>query len=129
MGSSNVSRLPWPEYSFSIGFGSAPERVDELVRAVFAEIDSLRKHGPNDRDLAKVVETEVRTRETNLRQNSYWLSQLLYAEQMGDSPARAADPRGDADLFTRDAIRAAAARWLDPANYVRVTLLPERSTP
>lgn len=127
--SSNVSRLPRPEYSFSIGFGSAPERVDELVRAVFVEIDSLRKHGPNDRDLAKVVETEVRSRETNLRQNSYWLSQLLSAEQMGDSPVRAADPRGDADLLTRDAIRAAAARWLDPANYIRVTLLPERSTP
>jgi predicted Zn-dependent peptidase len=35
------------------------------------------------------------------------------------------DPRGDADLFTADAIRDAARRYLDPANYVRVTLLPE----
>ncbi|HEX9895924.1 MAG TPA: insulinase family protein, partial [Gemmatimonadales bacterium] len=55
--SGTPTRLPRQEYSFSIGFGSAPERVDELVKAVFAEIDSIRKNGPADRDLAKVVET------------------------------------------------------------------------
>jgi zinc protease len=127
--SGTAIRLPRNEYNFTIGFGSAPERADELVRAVFGEIDSLRRNGPSERDLAKVVEAEVRARETNLRQNSYWLSQLLFIDQTGEPAAAIADPRGDAALLTRDTIRSAAQQWLDPANYIRVTLLPERNAP
>jgi zinc protease len=123
------TRLPRQEYSFSVSFGSAPERADELVAAVLAQIDTLRTRGPAAADLAKVVEAEVRARETNLRQNSYWLSQIMFLEQTGEPAAPVVNPRGDADLLNAAAIQRAAQRWLDPANYVRVTLLPERPTP
>jgi zinc protease len=112
-----------------VSFGSAPERADELVAAVLAQIDTLRTRGPAAADLAKVVEAEVRARETNLRQNSYWLSQIMFLEQTGEPAAPVVNPRGDADLLNAAAIQRAAQRWLDPANYVRVTLLPERPTP
>ena len=118
-------RWPRPSYSFAIGFGSAPERADELVRATLAQIDSIRSAGPTDQELAKVREAEIRNRETALRQNRYWLGQLAFFGQTGEDPVALLDPRGDADLFTADAIRDAARRYLDPANYVRVTLLPE----
>jgi zinc protease len=124
--SASPSRVPRPEYSFGIGFGSAPERADELVRAVFAEIDSLKSRGPREQDLAKLRETEIRARETNLRLNRYWLGQLAFVDQAGDDPGQIVNPRGDADLFTAEAIRDAARRYLDPKNYVRVTLLPEK---
>jgi zinc protease len=117
-------RWPRPTYSFAIGFGSAPERADELVRATLAQIDSVRTAGPTDQELAKVREAEIRNRETALRQNRYWLGQLAFFDQTGEDPAALLDPRGDADLFTASAIREAARRYLDPANYVRVTLLP-----
>ena len=118
-------RWPRPSYSVAIGFGSAPERADELVRATLAQIDSVRATGPTDQELAKVGEAEIRNRETALRQNRYWLGQLAFFDQTGEDPAALLDPRGDADLFTASAIREAARRYLDPANYVRVTLLPE----
>jgi len=119
------TRIPRQEYSFSIGFGSAPERADELVHAIFAEIDSLKARGPREQDLAKLRESEIRGRETNRRLNRYWLGQLVFMDQTGEDPATIPDPRGDVDLFTADAIREAARRYLDPKNYVRVTLLPE----
>ena len=119
------TRIPRQEYSFSIGFGSAPARTDELVRAIFAEIDSLKANGPREQDLAKLRETGIRARETNLRLNGYWLGQLAFVDQTGEDPATIPDPRGDTDLFTAAAIRDAARRYLDPRNYVRVTLLPE----
>jgi zinc protease len=119
------TRIPRPEYSLGIGFGSAPERADELVHAIFAEIDSLKARGPREQDLAKLRESEIRTRETDRRLNRYWLGQLVFMDQTGEDPATIPDPRGDADLFTADAIREAARRYLDPKNYVRVTLLPE----
>jgi zinc protease len=123
------ARWPREEYTLSIGFGSAPERVSELVQAVLAEIDTLRERGPRDQDLAKVKETELRERETALRQNRYWLAQIAFHDQHGEDPAVIADPRGDADLLTAEAIRNAARRYLDPGQYVRVTLLPERGVP
>jgi zinc protease len=120
-----ASRIPREEYSFSVGFSSAPERTDELVRTVFAAIDTIRTAGPAERDLQKVIEAEARSRETALRQNGYWLGQIASIAQSGDPPEPAVDPRGDGALLTRDALRDAARRLLDPANYIRVTLLPE----
>jgi zinc protease len=118
-------REPRHEYRVSIGFGSAPERVDELVDAVFHEIEALRRDGPRDDDLAKVREAEIRSRETNLRLNRWWLNQLAFHAQTGEPPEAILDPGGDAEFMTAEAIRDAARRYLDPANYVRVTLLPE----
>jgi len=122
-------RWPRPAYSFAIGFGSAPERADELARAAMATVDSIRASGPTPEEVAKVREAEIRSRETALRLNRYWLNQLVQYEQTGEDPAAMIDPRGDADLFTADAIREAARRYLDPVNYVRVTLLPETRNP
>jgi zinc protease len=123
--SASTFREPHPSYSLSIQFGSAPERVDALAREVFAIVDAMRAGGPRPADLAKVVEAEVRARETALRQNGYWLNGLVFLAQTGEDPAGLLDPRGDADLMTAGAIRAAARRYLDPARHVRVTLLPE----
>ena len=123
--SGSASRVPREEFTFSIGFSSAPERADELVRTVFAAIDTLRTSGPAERDVQKVVEAEARSRETALRQNGYWLGQIAYVAQTGDPAEPVVDPRGDGVLFTRETLRDTARRILDPANYIRVTLLPE----
>ncbi|MBS1240653.1 MAG: peptidase domain protein, partial [Gemmatimonadetes bacterium] len=127
-----ASPVRWPRasYTFAIGFGSAPDRADELVRATLAQINSIRSSGPTEQELAKVREAEIRNRETALRQNRYWLGQLAFFDQTGEDPTALLDPHGDADLFTADSIRGAARRYLDPANYVRVTMLPEsKATP
>ena len=121
----SATRVPREEYSFSIGFSSAPDRADELVRTVFAAIDTLRTSGPADRDVQKVVEAEARSRETALRQNGYWLGQIVAIAQTGDAPEVVVDPRGDGAVITRAALHKMAKRILDPANYIRVTLLPE----
>jgi zinc protease len=123
--SGSAARIPREEYSISIGFSSAPERADELVRTVFATIDTMRADGPAEQDVRKVVEAEARSRETALRQNGYWMGQIAYIAQTGEPPETVVDPRGDGALLTREALREAARRFLDPANYIRVTLLPE----
>ena len=45
--------------------------------------------------------------------------------QTGDPPEVVVDPRGDGALLTGSALRDMARKILDPANYIRVTLLPE----
>ena len=127
--STSASRIPRAEYTVYINFGSAPERVDTLVRAVFAEIDSLKARGPRAVDLAKYKETAIRTRETDLRRNGWWLQLLLNSRKENEDPATrfALDP--ELARLTASVIQAAARTYLDTSRYVRVTLLPEGRTP
>jgi zinc protease len=122
--SASATRVPRDEYRITISFGSDPLRADSLVRAVFAQIDSLHSSGPSASDLAKVKETLIRSRETNLRENGWWLGQLLQSVRDGDAPAPPLEPLLAA--LTVESIRAAAKTYLDRSRYVRVTLLPEQ---
>ncbi|HEV8613314.1 MAG TPA: insulinase family protein [Gemmatimonadales bacterium] len=120
----SASRVPRDEYRVTVSFGSDPARADALVGAVFAEIDTLQANGPRPADLAKVKETLIRSRETNLRQNGWWLGQLLASVRDGDPPVPALEPLLAA--LTVESLRTAARTYLDRSHYVRVTLLPER---
>jgi zinc protease len=120
-----TTRVPRPEYTVSIQFGSAPERVEELADVLLAQIDTLRRSGATDTELDKLKEAATRQRETDLRQNGFWISQLATADQSGESLADLLDLPRQLDGLTSDALRRGAERYLDLTRYVRVTLLPE----
>ena len=120
-----ATRIPREEYTLSVSFGSAPDRVPQLLAAVFAQIDTLQRQGAGEKDLAKIRETTIRSRETDLKENGFWLGQLAAVEQNGDDPKVILDPSDLLPLLTPERIKQAALRYLDQKNYVRVTLLPE----
>jgi zinc protease len=124
--SGDAERDPRPQYSVSIAFGSAPERAEALTNALFAQLDSLAARGPSAQTLAKVKEAQLRARETNLEQNGYWLSQLVFFDQ-NDWPL-AEIPAADKLIATLDAklVQDAARKYLNGKNYVRVVLVPEK---
>jgi zinc protease len=119
------TRIPREEYTLTISFGSAPDRVDQLITAIFAEIDSLVRFGAGEKELAKIRETVIRSRETDLKENGFWLGQLAGYEQNGEDPRALLDPSDLLPLLTPERLKAAAERYLDRRNYVRVTLLPQ----
>ncbi len=120
-----AARDPRPTYSVSIGFGTSPERVEELTRVVFAQIDSLKRTGPTAEELQKVREAERRSRETEMRDNAFWISQMMSYVNSGWD-LREIPAGGDRTArLTAEAVRDAARRYLDTANYVQVSLLPE----
>jgi zinc protease len=119
---------PWPHYQLSISFGTSPERLGEMTHAVFQEIETLRKFGPSPVDLQKVREMIVRGREGELRKNHFWLQQMLvhhrHGWDLGDIPNHSVR----LEAVQADRIREAALRYLDLANYVQVSLVPERES-
>ena len=125
--SGSADRDPKPEYSFTVRFGSAPERVSELVDAAFAQVDSLKRTGPTAEELAKVKEQQRRARETDLRDNAYWLSALMAADRYGIDPREILSYGQLIDGLDVGAIGDAARRYLRTDNYVRVSLFPEES--
>jgi zinc protease len=124
-----LTKIPREEYRVVITFGSAPTRADSLVRAVFAQIDTLQASGPKAEDLSKVKETAVRSRETDLRQNGWWLQLLVGARREGGDPAARLALDAELARLTPEVLRTAAATYLDRSRFVRVTLLPEAAKP
>ena len=122
--SGNVARDPYPRFSFAVDFGSAPERVDELVAVVWEEIAAVRAGGVAEDVVVRVREGQRRQKELSLRENSAWLAALMEYDRVGWDVRRIADPPLSASL-TPGRLREAARRFLDPERYVLVSLLPE----
>jgi len=123
------TRTPRQQYSIQIQFNSSPENVDKLSKSVFTLIDSLKTHGPSAADVAKVKEELTRGREVDLKQNSYWVGNLLARTQAGEDITGLLDAY-DAMIrgLTPAQIQDAAKKYFDTTNYARFVLLPETKT-
>ncbi len=120
----SVARDPKQQYQLGINFGCAPERVDELIKATFAEIDSVRRFGVTDGYIEKVKETQKREHETRLKQNRFWLSNLQFYYDYNDDPRKILRyPKLVEGLKASD-IQEAAKKYFDLKNYVKVVLMP-----
>ena len=119
------NRYPREEYTFRISFGTAPERLEELTVAVFQQIDSIKTFGPTQDDIDKVKETQRRQRETNLRENGYWLSQLISYERYGLDIRDILTYDELVASLTTETVQKAAELYLRTDNYVQISLYPE----
>ena len=118
-------REPRPEFRLVVDFSAAPDRLDELSRALFAELEEVKRTGVTEADLAKVREQHRRERETQLRENDFWMSQIVQYDAGGwELSAIAAPPLSQ--TFTPADVRDAARRFLHTGRYVQVSLFPAR---
>jgi zinc protease len=117
-------RLPSERYEINLSFGSAPERVDELVKEVFAVIDSVKAGVVSDSNLTKVKEIPLRSHETALRQNGAWISAMADADEDGRDQRDFLRLPELINSVTREKLRDAARLYLRKDQYARFTLLP-----
>ncbi len=121
----SASHYPREEYNLSVGFGCAPERVAELTRAVFAELEDLKQQGPDPRQVDKVRELQRRQREVEMEENSFWLEALESTYVHGTDPRLILEYEALVEGLTPASVQAAARLYLNLENYVRVSLFPE----
>ncbi len=122
----SYSKIPEEEYSLTINFGCDPARVDELVKAVFQEIDSLKTKGPSDKDVSDAREALFREYETGMKQNNWLIIQIYLKYQLQEDPGELLDYEDSLKPLSPEVIRDAARTYLNTNNYVRVTLYPEK---
>lgn len=123
-----ISRYPRQTYSFTVSFGCDPERVEELIAAVFSEIEMLKKDGPADDNVDKIRESQTRKRETDLESNRFWASTMEWHER---NELDLKDIMAFEDLVaavTNNSIQQAAQRYLDSERYVQGVLYPEETS-
>ena len=123
----STSRYPEQRYSIRISFGCAPDSVDQLTRAVFAQIDSLKQFGASDTNIEKVQEADRRAREAALKENGFWRRTLSSNYWLGLDPVSILKYDDLVDGLTSDIVREAARKHFDMGNYARFVLYPEKA--
>lgn len=118
--------LPQKGYgAMNVQFGSAPERVEGLQKAVIDEITRLRSEGPSAGDLQRVQELERRELETNGRQNAYWIGSLQTVHELGWNAASIARRVERTNALTVPLLHQTITKYFPLDRYVVVTLKPE----
>ncbi len=126
--SANYAKVPVQTYTFNIGWGCNPDRVDELVKAVMRDIDDIRTNGPTEKQVTDTITQLQRDFETSIKQNSYVASQLYYKYLYNEDVKTFFEMPEAYKALTPAVIRDAARTYLNPQNYVQVTLFPEKKT-
>jgi zinc protease len=118
-------RIPYEHYEISAQLPTGPDKVDPLVAALFAEIDSVKANGPTQAELDKVKANWRQNFMHWQHENNYWLSNLEASLLENTPPARLLTITDEVEKLTVADVQAAARRYFDKDNYVQVVLLPE----
>jgi zinc protease len=122
----SLDSRPIESYQFSISFGCSPERVEELTARVFAEVESLQQQPTDESYLQKARETSVRSFETGIRNNGYWLQSLVFYNNHDlDAKGISVNPQEALDDITPEQLVRTAKTYLNLKRYVQVRLFPK----
>ena len=123
--SGSVNSRPKEGYSLTVGFGCAPENAEDLTAAVFAEIDRFKREGVDDSYVEKVREQQTRKRETDIKDNGFWLGAIKNYLSQGWDPAEILEFEELVSGLSSQALQEAAQRYLNQERYVLGILYPE----
>lgn len=122
----SATKMPEPIYLINVAFGADPQRMDELLDAVFTIIDEVQTEGVTEEELANAKEQERRTREEQLTDNSFWTGALeYYVENPDESPDNILNLERRLEVPTAEDLQQAAQQYLPDDRYIEVILYPE----
>ena len=124
---SETSRSPRPEYRVTIDWTCDPAQVESLVKRVFEEVADVRNTPLTDEQMGRVRDFLLRDLDRLSQDNAYLLNQLLRRYENGEQVNGnvVSEEAATVKALTGDAVTQAAVKYLDPARYVRVTLMPD----
>jgi zinc protease len=122
----SISHYPKPEYNLTIQLGCKPSNVASLIKTVKGILQELQTQLPSDEDMQKIKEADKRQYETNLKENSYWMSKIIQAYHHGlDVQQILHYPELIASLSKED-IRKAAQEYFKLHSLKEFVLYPEK---
>lgn len=119
------SKIPDEEYSITIAYGTSPDKLDELKTAVFEIIKEFAQKGPSKEELEKAQEKMLRERETQVRENGFWMGILSNTYYLKDGDF---SEFGNYDQLVKnltvDSVKKGFNEYFDFNNYISVALEP-----
>jgi zinc protease len=125
--SPEMTKYPRAEYRVRIDWTCDPARTNDLVQRVFQEIDFVKKTLLNPDQVGRVRDVLLRENDRSLQENGFYLNQIArrYEDGAAANLGEIVQQPAEIGALTGYAIQLAATTYLDTANYVKVTLMPE----
>jgi zinc protease len=117
---------PKNAYGITIQFNTEPKRVDELIKTVYDNIDFLKNNLTTAENIKKIQETQRRERESDVKENDFWLGILQYFDEYGKDINTLDDYYKQIDALSAEKIKEAFNKYFDSKNRVEAILEPEK---
>jgi zinc protease len=124
----NTSKYPEPTYSINISFNSEPEKVEELIKTGLKDIETIRKEGVQESDLKKVKETRIQQRTKSLKENRWWMQDLMNNYQDGWNNFdyfQLAPYQELIESITPQEIQQTVTKYFNKDNFIKIVMKPE----
>lgn len=123
--SGSASKLPTPQFTITSTWGCNPENIDKLSQTVLDEMNKIIKEGVSATDLNKVKETMIRERETQMKENNFWLSYLQNHYLFNNKLLSFDEYKNLVNSIDNKDIQRVANKYLNTSSYVKVALTPK----
>jgi len=121
-----VKQTPKPEYLMLTFFGCAPNNTDNLSNAAFAILKEIQQNGPSEATLTKAKQQIIKQNDTNLKTNSFWISELSEKWLNNDDIKTISTFNEQVNNLTAKDIANFLQKYFDVEHYVRVNSYPEK---
>lgn len=119
-----MTKVPYGMYNFSIQFPCGPENAEKLTKSAIAELQKFIDQGPDQKDLDKFKEGELNDDRGNLKDNSYWLSNIANYQLEGGDKYEILNYNEKLKSLTVKDLQNVAKKYLSK-NRIVATLMPE----
>ena len=125
----DISGISERSYLIQINFECNPEREEELTNATLEFLRDLQTNGIEKSYTDNIRENRIRSAETDLQDNNWWLNRIVNSKVFEDEPENVVDLNKKgivASWITPEIIQTSAQQYFDLENYVVVYLKPEK---
>ena len=121
----SLTREPKERFSSGFAFSCDPANADLLIREGVAQILDLQERGVRVKNLEKVQEIHLRGYETGLKENGFWLRNLVSVAREGREYSEILDFPNQVKVFDPYQIQEAARKYFNFDNVVVAKLNPK----
>ena len=122
----SIDKRPVERFTSSVSFSCDPEKVNDLVNAVKAELENVKKNGIEESYLTKVREAQKRSFEVNVKRNGFWLGNLNFHYTYGLDPRKIVQQEEQMKMLSSDLLKEAANTYYSGENFVFAVLYPAK---
>jgi len=122
----SYAKLPESRYRVNVDIQTPVADLDRITSLVMDEISKFKQNGAEQKELNTFVLDEAKNTQLQLRQNAHWSGSLNIAAQNGDDPDKILLRAQMLQQITLPRTKEAAIKYLNDANLIKLTLLPEK---
>ncbi len=111
-----------------LGTGCNPDKVDEVMECMMAEIRDIQKNGPSEKELDSAKTILLKDYEERLERNSFWIGEIQGSYLFNYDREKALKNKDLIAGIKAEEVKGAAIKYLNEKNNVIIIALPEEKT-